>query len=143
MTKLSIVLALVLTSTASAMAQNATPATGAPNAPAAARPAAPAATTPAPQVGGPALNVVGIPRGSAATAADARRLSELRIANRKTTCEGKSSLHRFIPPHNAGDPNPKGGFFASASIGACKTMGLGEAMSQGLVTVNPNARRPN
>jgi hypothetical protein len=129
MTRSIIIAASILTLSASAsFAQTAAPATAAPKQPA---PAAAAATATAPAV----APVGSVARNVATSAAAARTAYESGIRARQATCTAKGGLYKWVPPHVAGDANPKGGFYTTTFGGGCRKVGLGEAIASGAVIV--------
>ena len=136
----------LMLSTGAALAQAQTPA-AAP----AAKQAAPAPTTtttaaptaqPTAQPQRPTASAsVSLARGAAASPVEAKQIAEAKLRERQQTCSAKGPAYRWKPPHVAGDPNPKGGFYTSNYAGGCGMVSMKEALTLGIVTVNPSAPR--
>jgi hypothetical protein len=126
MNRITIAIATLALSAGIAHAQNAAPAPTPP------RPAATAPSTAPITASVPSLGVV---KGSAATAAEARTAYASQITARQTACTARGTTFRWSPAHSVGDANPKGGFYAKNSAGQCREMTLKQARELGLVTV--------
>lgn len=109
----------------------------APPAPAAQQPAAQApATRPAPTAGTPQAAAGGISgRGVASSPQDARKQHEAKLAERVTKCAG-DKLKRWKGPHVVGDPDGKGGFYASNYNGGCVPRSLKDAIDSGVARLS-------
>lgn len=124
-------------STASAFAQAQAPAS---------RPAtAPTPTTPAPTTTARPAPVAApgglVPSGAASTQQAALTAAKDKFVGRQSACTAKGPAYKWIPPHVAGDANPKGGFYTGHFNGGCRLMSLKEAMDKGIISMAPATKR--
>lgn len=131
--------AIIAVSASSAMAQAQAPASRPATTPTPTTTTAPATTTarPAPVAAPTGL----VPSGAASTAQAAITAAKDKYVGRQSACLAKGPAYKWIPPHVAGDPNPKGGFYTGHFNGGCRLMSMKEALDKGLITMNAAPKR--